>query len=131
MALSLSTRRASGPATATEQEQHFRVLLFGCANPRAGISGQPPHEDYAEWLWSWIYQLGERGYVLDWPVDVRLLTPHPSDHHAEDDILGMVVAASEGRIDSGYYPRAVRGLYDDVLGESITDEPLLTLCVFS
>lgn len=129
MAISL-TKRAATPATATQQEQHYRVLLFGCANPRAGITGQPSHEDYAEWLWSWIYQLGERGYVLDWPCDVQLLTPHPSDQHEVDDILGVVIAASEGRINSGYYLRPVRELYDDVLGETITDLSLLTICEY-
>jgi hypothetical protein len=73
---------------------HYQSLLFGCANPRAGLADRNPMND-AELIWDWIERLAGAGRMqLDWPASVRTLAPLVSDSLDQDDILGVVVAIS-------------------------------------
>jgi hypothetical protein len=73
---------------------HYQQLLFGCANPRAGLAERNPMNE-VELLWDWISHLAETtGIVLDWPTDTVAIAPLPGDQSDQDDILGVVVAVS-------------------------------------
>jgi hypothetical protein len=74
---------------------HYQALLFGCANPRAGLTDRNRMSEI-EMIWDWISQLAEHtGIVLDWPADTAIIAPLASEQTDQDDILGVVVAISE------------------------------------
>jgi hypothetical protein len=74
----------------------YQQLLFGCANPRSGLVDRNTMNE-VEMLWQWIGNLAEAiSIVLDWPADTRLIAPLPSDQSDQDNILGVVVATSDG-----------------------------------
>jgi hypothetical protein len=41
---------------------HYQALLFGCANPRAGLADRNPMND-AELIWDWIERLAGAGRI--------------------------------------------------------------------
>jgi hypothetical protein len=58
---------------------HYQQLLFGCANPRAGLAERNPMNE-VELLWDWISRLAEiTRIVLDWPTDIVAIAPLPGD----------------------------------------------------
>jgi hypothetical protein len=74
----------------------YQQILFGCANPRSGLANRNTMNE-VEMLWHWIRNLAEATTIaLDWPADTSVIAPLPSDQSDQDDILGVVVAISEG-----------------------------------
>ena len=71
---------------------HYQQLLFGCANPRAGLAERNTMSEI-EMMWDWISHLSEHTRItLDWPADTVVIAPLESDQTDEDDILGVVIA---------------------------------------
>jgi hypothetical protein len=70
----------------------YQQLLFGCANPCAGLNDRNPMNEI-EMLWGWIEHLSDTTAIsLDWPADTALIAPLESDQTNQDDILGVVIA---------------------------------------
>ena len=105
---------------------HYQYLLFGCANPRAGLSERNPMNE-VELLWAWIGRLAETtGIALDWPRKTMIVAPLPDERSDQDDILGVVVAVS--------HPEAREGLHSvALLGDHLSSDPgptaLAELCL--
>jgi hypothetical protein len=73
---------------------HYQQLLFGCANPRAGLAERNTMSE-VEMIWDWISHLSEQTRItLDWPADAVVVAPLESDQTDQDDILGVVIAIS-------------------------------------
>jgi hypothetical protein len=88
----------------------YQQLLFGCANPRAGLTERNRMNEI-ERIWGWIEHLADTtGIVLDWPADTVLIGPLESDQLTEDDILGVVVAVSDE--DARKHPQPVAPLFE-------------------
>jgi len=105
---------------------HYQALLFGCANPRAGLADRNPMND-AEVIWDWIERLAGAGHIqLDWPANVRTLAPLVSDLLDQDDILGVVVAISHPQARPLDHQVALLG---DFLPEHAGPHMLTDLCL--
>jgi len=105
---------------------HYQQLLFGCANPRAGLAERNPMNE-VELIWDWISRLAETtGIALDWPTDTVVIAPLPGDQSDQDDILGVVVAASqpEAREES-----CTVALLGDLLPREVGSTALAELCL--
>jgi hypothetical protein len=105
---------------------HYQYLLFGCAKVRAGLAERNPMNE-VELLWDWIGRLAETtGIALDWPADTVVVAPLSDERRDQDDILGVVVAAS--------HPEAREGLHNvALLGKRSPSDPgptaLAELCL--
>jgi len=72
----------------------YQELLFGCANPRAGLAERNRMSE-VEMIWDWIAHLAETSHiVLDWPADTVVVQPLTGEQSEQDDILGVVIAVS-------------------------------------
>jgi hypothetical protein len=104
----------------------YQQLLFGCPNPRSGLTNRNTMNE-VEMLWNWIENLAQAtGIVLDWPADTRVIAPLPSSQSDQDDILGVIVALSEGA------PRAHErsvALLGDLLSNDAGPTTLAELCM--
>jgi hypothetical protein len=77
---------------------HYQQLLFGCTNPRAGLTDRNPMNEI-ELIWNWIEHLTEATRItLDWPADTVLIQPLSSDQSDGDDVLGVVAAISHPEV---------------------------------
>ena len=104
----------------------YQQLLFGCANPRSGLANRNTMNE-VEMLWNWIENLVQAaGIVLDWPADTREIAPLPSDQSDQDDILGVVVAISDGAPHA--HERSV-ALLGDLLSNEAGSTTLAELCM--
>jgi len=105
---------------------HYQALLFGCANPRAGLADRNSMND-AEVIWDWIGRLAGAGRIqLDWPASVRTLAPLVSDSLPQDDLLGVVVAISHPQARPLDHQVALLG---DCLPEHAGPRMLTDLCL--
>jgi hypothetical protein len=105
---------------------HYQQLLFGCANPRAGLAERNPITE-VEMLWDWISHLAATTRIpLDWPADMIVIAPLESDQTAENDILGVVIAVSDEA--ARHHAHAVAPLYS-LLPKQAGPSALAELCL--
>jgi hypothetical protein len=104
----------------------YQQLLFGCANPRAGLAEHNPMNE-VELLWGWISRLAETTRIaLDWPADTIAIAPLPSDQSHQDDILGVLVAVSHPEARGDTHNVALLG---DLLPREVGPTALAELCL--
>jgi hypothetical protein len=105
---------------------HHQQLLFGCANPRAGLAERNPMNE-VELIWDWISRLAEAaGIALDWPADTVAIAPLPGDQSDQDDILGIVVAVSHPEAREDTHNVALLG---DLSPREVGPTALVELCL--
>jgi len=105
---------------------HYQQLLFGCANPRAGLAERNSMSE-VEMIWDWIAHLAETSrIVLDWPADTVVIQPLPGDHSEQDDILGVVIAVTDEA--ARHQARTVAPLHD-LLPKEVGPSALAALCL--
>jgi hypothetical protein len=105
---------------------HYQQLLFGCANPRAGLADRNTMSE-VEMVWDWMGNLAERmRIVLDWPADTVIIAPLERDQIHQDDILGVVVAVSHPQVRE--FPHTV-ALLGDLLPKEAGPTTLAELCM--
>jgi hypothetical protein len=106
--------------------QLYQQLVFGCANPRSSLVNRNTMNE-VEMLWQWIGNLAEAtSIVLDWPAGTRMVAPLPSDQSDQDDILGVVVAISDGAPHAQERSVALLG---DLLSNEAGSTTLAELCM--
>ena len=104
----------------------YQALLFGCANPRAGLADRNPMSE-VELLWGWISHLAETTAIqLDWPADTVVIASLASDQMEEDDILGVVVAISHPEARPLDRPVALLG---ELVPKQVGPSALAELCL--
>jgi len=104
----------------------YQQLLFGCANPRAGLAERNSMSE-VEMIWDWIEHLAETSHiVLDWPADTVVIQPLLGEQSEQDDILGVVIAVSDEA--ARQHARIVAPLYD-LLPKEIGPSALAELCL--
>jgi hypothetical protein len=105
---------------------HYQELLFGCANPRAGLAERNTMSE-VEMLWDWIAGLAERSRIqLDWPADTTMIAPLESDQADQDDMFGVVVAITEPAAREIERPIALLG---EMLPKGVGPTALAELCL--